>query len=314
MNHSFDCDVAAKYGMLEAVLIHNFQHWIKLNRDNNRNFRDGRTWTYNSVKALHKQYHYISSDKIRRALDKLEEAGVLVKGVYNELPGDRTTWYAFADEAYWIPDSDHLASMPNGVGSDAKPFGTSAKSTNKTDVNTDRKPDSRARGTRLPQEWFLTKVWAEEARVIQPSWTDDHIRFEADKFKDHWVAVSGQKGVKVDWLATWRNWCRNAGPTAAAKASSGSWWASDESKLAKAMEVGVGPAHRGEPDSAWQARIRAAIENGGKPPEAIRPAQAITIRDPDAVPAKAVISDENRAALLAAKQALKRNTGLSPVA
>ena len=30
----------------------------------------------------------------------------------------------------------------------------------------------------------------------------------AAKFRDHWISQPGQRGVKVDWLATWRNWCR----------------------------------------------------------------------------------------------------------
>ena len=29
-----------------------------------------------------------------------------------------------------------------------------------------------------------------------------------DSFKDYWAGVSGAKGVKNDWLATWRNWVR----------------------------------------------------------------------------------------------------------
>jgi hypothetical protein len=28
-------------------------------------------------------------------------------------------------------------------------------------------------------------------------------------FRDYWIAQPGQKGVKADWFATWRNWCRN---------------------------------------------------------------------------------------------------------
>jgi len=44
------------------------------------------------------------------------------------------------------------------------------------------------------------------------------------------------------------------------------WWLTPETKLAKAMEVGVGPANLGESNPAWEARIRAAIDNGGKPP------------------------------------------------
>lgn len=27
-------------------------------------------------------------------------------------------------------------------------------------------------------------------------------------FADHWRAKPGRDGCKVDWLATWRNWCR----------------------------------------------------------------------------------------------------------
>lgn len=30
-----------------------------------------------------------------------------------------------------------------------------------------------------------------------------------ENFYDYWLAQPGQKGVKLDWLATWRNWCRN---------------------------------------------------------------------------------------------------------
>lgn len=49
-------------------------------------------------------------------------------------------------------------------------------------------------------------------------------------------------------------------------ASGGAWWLSDATRLAKAIEVGVGPAYNGESTATWEARIRAAIDNGGKPP------------------------------------------------
>ena len=29
-----------------------------------------------------------------------------------------------------------------------------------------------------------------------------------DRFRDHWTAKPGKDGVKLDWLATWRNWVR----------------------------------------------------------------------------------------------------------
>lgn len=29
-----------------------------------------------------------------------------------------------------------------------------------------------------------------------------------DRFVDYWRGISGSKGVKLDWTATWRNWLR----------------------------------------------------------------------------------------------------------
>jgi hypothetical protein len=35
----------------------------------------------------------------------------------------------------------------------------------------------------------------------------------ADEFRDYWISVPGSKGVKLDWLATWRNWIRRSKPS-----------------------------------------------------------------------------------------------------
>lgn len=40
---------------------------------------------------------------------------------------------------------------------------------------------------------------------------------ELEKFRDYWSAQPGQKGVKTDWPATWRNWARRAVEDAAGK-------------------------------------------------------------------------------------------------
>lgn len=67
-------------------------------------------------------------------------------------------------------------------------------------------------------------------------------------------------------------------------AGGGAWWLSDATRLAKAMEVGVGQAHYGESTASWEARIRAAIDNGGKPPPPPRLAQIVSPPLPDAPP------------------------------
>lgn len=61
------------------------------------------------------------------------------------------------------------------------------------------------RGTRLSEEWVLPKEWAEWATA---NGAKDPFPV-ADRFRDYWIGVSGAKGVKSDWAATWRNWIRN---------------------------------------------------------------------------------------------------------
>ena len=68
------------------------------------------------------------------------------------------------------------------------------------------------RGARLPQDWHLPKAWGEWALSEFKTWTPDVVRVEADKFRDFWHSKAGKEAAKLDWQATWRNWCRNAKP------------------------------------------------------------------------------------------------------
>ena len=68
------------------------------------------------------------------------------------------------------------------------------------------KPKENKRGSRLAQDWFLSKSMGEWAQQERP---DLDVRQVAEQFKDYWVAQAGQKGVKLDWDATWRNWVRS---------------------------------------------------------------------------------------------------------
>ena len=74
-----------------------------------------------------------------------------------------------------------------------------------TDTESNKKKENK-RGSRLSQDFCLPIEWrdfcVQERRELHPTQT-----FE--KFKDYWIAQAGQKGVKLDWFATWRNWVRN---------------------------------------------------------------------------------------------------------
>lgn len=66
---------------------------------------------------------------------------------------------------------------------------------------------AQSRGTRLPEDFTVTADMVAWVRENHP--TVDG-RAQTAAFKDHFRAAPGQKGVKVDWTATWRNWMRKA--------------------------------------------------------------------------------------------------------
>lgn len=88
-------------------------------------------------------------------------------------------------------------------------YKTDTKAIPDTDTDTDTNKELK-RGTRLPKPFVLTSEminWAVEKYPL----VDFNLQTEA--FIDYWTAQPGQKGVKSDWVATWRNWIRNSRPT-----------------------------------------------------------------------------------------------------
>lgn len=63
----------------------------------------------------------------------------------------------------------------------------------------------RGRASRIPIPFRLTDEMLAFARPLSVN-----IEKETEKFVDYWKAQPGQKGVKLDWPATWRNWMRRA--------------------------------------------------------------------------------------------------------
>ena len=65
---------------------------------------------------------------------------------------------------------------------------------------------SQKKASRLSENWVLPDNW--RTWSISEGMPDDAVKREAERFRDYWISVSGQKGVKLDWQATWRNWSR----------------------------------------------------------------------------------------------------------
>lgn len=71
-------------------------------------------------------------------------------------------------------------------------------------------PPKQKNGSRLPDDWILPKSWGEEALQLRPDLTAESVRSEASSFADYWHGIPGEKGRKLDWQATFRNWIRRA--------------------------------------------------------------------------------------------------------
>ncbi len=109
--------VAARYGFEEAVFLHSLMFWYRTNRANDRNFRDGRWWTYNTIKAFEDIFPWWSAKQIRRIADSCREQGALVTGNYNQDRRDRTVWYSPGDELlalYGLDAETGNCNCPNG--------------------------------------------------------------------------------------------------------------------------------------------------------------------------------------------------------
>lgn len=102
MDHHFNIEIAEKYGVGEAILLHNICFWQKKNIANNVNYHDGRYWVYNSVQAYSELFPYYTDRQIRTILKKLEDKGCLHVGRYNKMKIDRTKWYSVNDEIMLI--------------------------------------------------------------------------------------------------------------------------------------------------------------------------------------------------------------------
>ena len=88
-------------------------------------------------------------------------------------------------------------------------------------------PESLKRGTRLSLE-SLPDDWRDFCQAERPDLDPERIWAI---FQDHWRGKARQAGVKLDWLATWRNWVRREG-----KGNGISWQVGGESRGANKDE------------------------------------------------------------------------------
>lgn len=160
MEHSFNIELAKKYGILEAILLKNIWFWIEKNKANEKNFYDGTYWTYNSTRAFNELFPYASESSIKRALKSLQEKGIIKTGNYNKSSYDRTLWYAFTDLGESIVSNRQMEVNKSSNGSEQNGLTI-------PDINTDNKTTNIK--TDVEQNAEIIKCYEENIGLITPA-------------------------------------------------------------------------------------------------------------------------------------------------
>lgn len=80
-------------GLNEAIVVQQIHYWLNINKKANKNFYDGRTWTYNTYETWQKEnFSFWSEKTVRRIFSNLFKKGILLKANYNIHKYDRTLW------------------------------------------------------------------------------------------------------------------------------------------------------------------------------------------------------------------------------
>ena len=131
MEHSFNIEIAQKYGVNAAIVLRHLQFWIIKNKTHGKHLHDARTWTYYSVSAFTEIFPYLSRKQVRRGLQILIDQRVILKGDYNKHKNTKTSWYAFVDEISFAPEGkpNKNSSAPEGkpVAPEGRPVAPEGK-------------------------------------------------------------------------------------------------------------------------------------------------------------------------------------------
>ena len=81
-------------GLNQALILQQVYYCLKLNKKNNRNFHEGRYWTYNTINEWQEEFPFWSKETVKRAFNKLRQLGFIMVDNFNVYKMDRTLWYS----------------------------------------------------------------------------------------------------------------------------------------------------------------------------------------------------------------------------
>jgi uncharacterized protein YdaU (DUF1376 family) len=148
------------------------------------------------------------------------------------------------------------AAMRWGKGSDSPPQHPPMPTKNQEPLTKNHSIEvaKAPKAKRLEKDLELPKDWEDFCKSTRADLKPQEV---FDQFKDYWVSVGGQKGTKLDWTATWRNWVRNQRQQSITTQDKpyGRWDSTLASTIARGKELGILPKV-GETEGQYRERLK----------------------------------------------------------
>jgi len=143
------------------------------------------------------RYANASERSVKRDIQELMNLGELQVNLQSAPMNSQ-----YKTNLYWITIDSGVTTQVSRGDSSGKSGVTPVGTQN---ININHKETKRT-ATRIPEDFWPSK------ELLQ--WQAEHFeevdwKLETHKFVDYWSSVSGGKGMKTNWDATWRNWIRN---------------------------------------------------------------------------------------------------------
>ena len=141
-------ELACHIGLNEAIILQQIHYWLEKNKQTATNYHDGHYWTYGTLQEYRdRDFRFWSVDIVKRIFSKLQKQGFIIKGNYNKVKFDKTSWYTINYTALneWI----------------------AANTINTTPIEQAEPPSSNSANTLLPTEQNCTTEQYTTAQPIQ---------------------------------------------------------------------------------------------------------------------------------------------------
>ena len=118
-SHSFDTGIAKALGFTAAVIYNHILYWLRYNAcKSDAQMIDGKYWMYEKQQQIADFLEYLTIDDVKKAMVKLLNAGLIIKGNFNSNPFDKTAWYTIPDQS---KIKKTLTKVPIGTIASANP-------------------------------------------------------------------------------------------------------------------------------------------------------------------------------------------------